>query len=56
MNQDEAADWYEKAASNPVGAFIVGTYTSQGIGFRKNEDKGKTLLQKAADAVFLMPI
>ncbi len=51
-NPEEALDWYEKASVNPVGAFILGTYISQGTGIRKNTEKGADLLQKAADAGF----
>lgn len=51
-NPEEALDWYEKASANPVGAFILGTYVSQGTNIRKNAEKGKALLQKAADAGF----
>lgn len=51
-NQDEALDWYQKAATNPVGAFVLGTYTSEGTGVRKNPEKGKELLETAANAGF----
>ena len=51
-NQAEALNWYQKAASNPIGAFILGTYFSQGMGVSKDIQKGKLLLQQAADAGF----
>ena len=51
-NPNEALDWYEKASANPVGAFILGTYISQGTNIRKNTEKGKALLDQAANAGF----
>jgi enhanced entry protein EnhC len=52
MNADEALHWYEKAQDNPVGAFVMGTYLSQGIGLDKDLEKGRLLLKKSADAGF----
>jgi enhanced entry protein EnhC len=51
-DQSQAINWYEKSPSNPMTAFILGTYYSQGHGVSKNQEKGKTLLQQAADAKF----
>ncbi|KTD31094.1 tetratricopeptide repeat protein [Legionella maceachernii] len=51
-NQVEALYWYQQAALNPVNAFILGTYYSQGIGLGKDMEKGRALLQQAADAGF----
>lgn len=51
-NSGEALFWYQKGALNPVSAFILGTYYSQGQGVTQDEAKGKVLLQKAADASF----
>jgi len=48
----QAVYWYQKAGNNPVSNFILGTYYSQGIGFTKDVNKGKTLLQNAANANF----
>nr|MBA3536934.1 sel1 repeat family protein [Tatlockia sp.] len=52
QNQVEALYWYQQAALNPVNAFILGTYYSQGTGLTKDVEKGKALLQQAADAGF----
>ncbi len=51
-NQSEALKWYQKAATTPVGGFLLGTYLSQGIGIGQDRVKGKALLQKAANAGF----
>ena len=51
-NPTDALYWYQKAALNPVGAFILGTYYSQGMGVSKDTPKGQALLQQAADAGF----
>lgn len=50
--ESEALSWYQKAPMNPVTAFILGTYYSQGNGLRKDLEKGAALLQQAADAGF----
>ena len=52
VNQSEALAWYQKGASTPVGAFLLGTYLSEGTGIGKDLVKGKALLQQAADAGF----
>jgi enhanced entry protein EnhC len=52
LNQDEAIDWYEKAPTNPIASFILGTYYSQGLGVSKDAEKGKASLQQAAEAGF----
>ncbi len=51
---DEAQSlyWYQQAALNPVNAFVLGTYYSEGRGVGKDLEKGKALLQQAADAGF----
>lgn len=51
-DSSEALHWYQEAQSNPVTAFILGTYYNQGSGLGKDTDKGKALLQQAADAGF----
>jgi len=48
----DAVSWYEKAASNPVGAFALGTHLSLGTGIGKDVAKGQALLQQAATAGF----
>ncbi|WP_028388068.1 tetratricopeptide repeat protein [Legionella fairfieldensis] len=52
VNQVEALYWYQQAPMNPVNAFILGTYYSQGTGLSKDVAKGRALLQQAADADF----
>lgn len=51
-NPVEALYWYQQASINPVNAFILGTYYSEGKGVGKDLQKGKELLQQAADAGF----
>lgn len=51
-NQEEAMSWYQKAPKNPVSNFILGTYYGEGIGVSEDKEKGKTLLQHAADGGF----
>lgn len=51
-NQDSALNWYQQAADNPVSAFILGTYTSEGIGSNKDFAKARDLLQRAVDSHF----
>ena len=51
-NQTDALYWYQQAAINPISAFILGTYFSEGIGVSKDLEKGRSLLQKSADAGF----
>ncbi len=51
-SQSDALEWYQKAASNPVGAFALGTHLSEGSGVGNDSVKGHALLQKAADAGF----
>lgn len=43
----KALDWYQKAQSNPVANFILGTYASH-----TDFEKGQALLQQSADAGF----
>ena len=52
VDPSEAIHWYQKAQSNPVTAFILGTNYTKGMGLSKDTDKGKALLQQAADAGF----
>ncbi|KTC65410.1 enhanced entry protein EnhC (plasmid) [Legionella adelaidensis] len=52
QNQMDALVWYEKAAQNPVSAFILGTYYSDGKLVNKDTNRGRTLLQQASDAGF----
>ncbi|KTC74282.1 enhanced entry protein EnhC [Legionella birminghamensis] len=51
-NQYEALYWYQQAANNPVSAFILGTYFTEGNGVAKDLEKGRALLQQSADAGF----
>lgn len=51
-NPSESLYWYQQADINSVSAFILGTYYSQGTGVNKDIEKGKVLLQQAADAGF----
>lgn len=51
-SQADAIRWYQQAPLNPVTAFILGTYYSQGTGVSKDTEKGKALLQQAASAGF----
>ncbi len=51
-NQVEALRWYQQAAMNPVSAFILGTFYSQGIGLKRDIERGKAMLQQSADAGF----
>lgn len=46
-SHDKALEWYQKAQSNPVANFILGTYTSL-----TDAQKGQALLQQSADAGF----
>lgn len=46
-DHDKALDWYQKAQSNPVADFVLGTYLSA-----TDAEKGQALLQKSADAGF----
>ncbi|MDP1602349.1 MAG: endopeptidase IV [Legionella sp.] len=48
----EAMYWYQKAALNPVSAFILGTYYAEGKSLSKDAPKGRELLQQSADAGF----
>lgn len=52
QSQDEAIHWYEKAPTTPVSAFILGTYYSEGKGVDRDLQKGKALLQQAAEGGF----
>lgn len=51
-NSVEAMYWYQQAPLNPVNAFILGTYYSQGIQVNKDAAQGKALLKLAAEADF----
>lgn len=48
----KAMDWYQKAGENPVTQFILGTYTFEGKGTTKDQEKGKEFLMKSAAASF----
>ncbi|WP_133126756.1 tetratricopeptide repeat protein [Legionella nagasakiensis] len=52
VNPSEAIYWYQQASMNPVSAFILGTYYSQGKNISEDREKGKALLQQSADAGF----
>ncbi len=51
-DHEEAINSYQKAAANPIGAFILGTYLYEGDGISKDAEKSAEYLQKAADAGF----
>ncbi len=52
QNADDAVHWYEKSATNPIGAFLLGTHLSQGTGIGLDQEKGYALLQQSATAGF----
>lgn len=52
QNQSEALYWFQQAGMGPVNDFILGTYYSAGIGIAKDKEKGRALLQQAANAGF----
>ena len=47
-----AVYWYEQAVTNPLSAFILGTYAAEGKGMRKNTEKAIDCLQFAASKHF----
>ena len=47
-----AVYWYEQAVTNPMSAFILGTYAAEGKGMRKNTEKAVDCLQFAASKHF----
>jgi enhanced entry protein EnhC len=51
-NLSESLIWYQVAFINPVNAFVLGTYYSQGTGLDKDLERGRGLLQQAADVGF----
>ncbi|ETO93836.1 tetratricopeptide repeat protein [Legionella oakridgensis] len=51
-NPADAIYWYQQASNDPVSAFILGTYYSQGKNINQDMEKGKALLQQSADAGF----
>jgi enhanced entry protein EnhC len=51
-SQSDAIHWYQQAGKNPVTNFILGTYTSLGIGLSQDSQQGLAMLQGAADADF----
>ncbi|RMX22100.1 sel1 repeat family protein [Legionella jordanis] len=51
-NDAESLYWYQQAGLNPVNSFILGTYYAEGSGVSKDLERGKALLQQAADAGF----
>jgi len=48
----DAVYWYKKAESNPVGAFILGTYYVEGHEVREDKEAAAVLLKQAAAAGF----
>lgn len=52
LDHDEAIRWYQKAGTNLVSAFILGSYMSQGKGMDTDLVQGKTLLEKSASDGF----
>lgn len=51
-DKSEAIYWYQKAKSNPVSAFILGTYYATGQEVGEDQEKSAALLQQASDAGF----
>lgn len=51
-NPAQAIEWYQHASDNIASQFILGTYTIQGKGIEKNEQKGKEQLQRAVNERF----
>ena len=51
-NHQQALHWYEQASSNPVAAFVLGTYAADGNGFVKQADTVTNYLQFAVDKGF----
>lgn len=51
-NERDAVYWYKKAESNPVSAFILGTYYAKGHEVSQNKEQAATLLQQASAAGF----
>ncbi|MFY7698442.1 MAG: tetratricopeptide repeat protein [Legionella sp.] len=51
-NRAEAISYYQQAEASSVVAFILGTYYSQGIGTPQDQERGRILLQQAANAGF----
>lgn len=47
-----AIHWYEQAATNPMSAFILGTYVAEGKGIRQDTDKAVDYLQFAVSKRF----
>lgn len=52
QSQSDALSWYQKAGKNLVSDFILGTYSSLGVGVAQDKVKGQELLQQSADANF----
>lgn len=52
QNPSEAIYWYQKTTTNPVGAFILGSYLTEGKKISQDSSTGKKLLQQSADAGF----
>jgi enhanced entry protein EnhC len=52
VSHEKAIENYQRAESNPIGAFILGTYLSEGDGVDQDLEKGQSYLQQAADAGF----
>lgn len=48
----QALHWYQLAEPNPIAAYILGTYYSKGQYLSEDKQKGRLLLQQAADAHF----
>lgn len=48
QDQTQAVYWYQKAAENPVSAFILGTYHHQGKVVSQNQNQAKALLEQSA--------
>jgi enhanced entry protein EnhC len=48
----EAMHWYQQSGENAISQFILGTYTAEGQGVEKNQDKGMALLQQSVNDKF----
>lgn len=51
-DSSEAMKWYEKTNTNPISAFILGTYYAMGHEVTQNIETARTLLQKGSEANF----
>ena len=52
QNERDAVYWYQKAETNPVSAFILGTYYAEGHEVSQDKEKAAVLLKQASAAGF----